>query len=340
MSYNRRFKRTVSVSYSGSKTVNYPASERGGSMTVYYSGTAHEDVNVDIHVDTTPFDRGVDKCNNMVNGLTASVGAMNAAQCAAIAENADKISRTLIKGFFQSVRTDLETQRLELQQTVETRLLLLRQQAARLQEIQKNMSEDYARTTRRYQDIFNDINNELSVRIHQVDQPVFSFVEEVDAQSDRMLHTDMVQNAVTMGKESSMLQAQLNIATMKSHALQAMGQAQVFLTAKATTESTLQNAMVEGSGKDAYLIPVCYMQTESDNHRVEQKCVMPEYYSATHPKLNEQLCDQLAHAELGSGSAQEQEQLKSYVQSEISRNVEGNDEHSNRVRMMINKLLN
>lgn len=330
----------MSVPYSGSKTVNYPASERGGSMTVYYSGTAHEDVSVDIHVDTTPFDRGVANCNNMVNGLTASVGAMNAAQCAAIAENADKVSRTLIKGFFQSVRTDLETQRLELQQTVETRLLLLRQQAARLQEIQKNMSEDYARTSRRYQDIFNDINNELSVRIHQVDQPVFSFVEEVDTQSDRMLHTDMVQNAVTLGKESNLLQAQLSIATMKSHALQAMGQAQAFLSTKATSERTLQNAMVDGSGKDAYLIPVCYMQTESDNHRVEQKCVMPEYYSANHPKLGEQLCDRLEHTELSSGTPQEHEQLKSYVQSEISRKVEGNDEHSNRVRIMINKLLN
>ena len=41
MSYNRRFTRRVAVPYSGSMTVNYPASEHGGSKTVYYDGTAY-----------------------------------------------------------------------------------------------------------------------------------------------------------------------------------------------------------------------------------------------------------------------------------------------------------
>ena len=48
MSYNRRFTRRVAVPYSGSMTVNYPASEHAGSKTVYYNGTAYEDVEVDI----------------------------------------------------------------------------------------------------------------------------------------------------------------------------------------------------------------------------------------------------------------------------------------------------
>ena len=67
MSYNRRFTRRVAVPYSGSMTVNYPASEHGGSKTVYYDGTAYEDVEVDIHVDTSPFDASV--ANNLSDGL-------------------------------------------------------------------------------------------------------------------------------------------------------------------------------------------------------------------------------------------------------------------------------
>lgn len=101
MSYSRRFSRTVSVHYSG--TVSYPASQTGGSVS--YSGTAHELVEVDVHVDTGAFDASVAHCNNSVSGLTASVGAMNAAQCLAIRQNADKISKSIIDGFFSTVRT-------------------------------------------------------------------------------------------------------------------------------------------------------------------------------------------------------------------------------------------
>ena len=102
MSYSRRFTRRIAVPYSGSKSVSYPASEHGGTKTVYYSGTAYEDVEVDVQVDTSPFDASVANCNDNVNGLTASVGAMNAAQCLAISENADKVSKTIIDGFFPS----------------------------------------------------------------------------------------------------------------------------------------------------------------------------------------------------------------------------------------------
>ena len=79
MSYTESFSRSIAVHYSGTVTVNYPASEHGGSTTASYSGTAYEQVDVDIHVDTAPFDASVANCNNHVNGLTASVGAMNTA---------------------------------------------------------------------------------------------------------------------------------------------------------------------------------------------------------------------------------------------------------------------
>lgn len=166
MSYTESFSRTIAVHYSGTVTVNYPASEHGGSTTASYSGTAYEQVDVDIHVDTAPFDASVANCNNHVNGLTASVGAMNTAQCIAIRKNADKVSKALIDGFFHTVRTDMGTQKAELEQVINARLLLLRQQTTSLKAIQDTMAEDYARTTARYQKIFNDLNRELSNRIH------------------------------------------------------------------------------------------------------------------------------------------------------------------------------
>lgn len=340
MSYSRRFSKRIAVPYSGSKTYHYPASKNGGTITLEYSGTVYEDVDVDIKVDTNPFDSSVANCNDNVNGLTASVGAMNAAQCLAISNNADKVSKTIIDGFFHTIRTDLSTQKAELEQVIESRLILLRQQAASLMEKQKAMGEDYARTTARYQKLYNDLNNELSIRIHEVDQPVFNIVKEVDTQSDRMLHTDMVQTAVTMSKESSLLQAQISSATVKHHALEAMKQVQTFLTSKALSEKTIQDTCIDGSSDNKYLIPVCYMQTESENNHTEQQCFMPDYYSSKDPKLREQLCEKLKDTKLGSVNSSYNEQLKSYVQSEIGKSITKNDEHSNRVRILINKMLN
>lgn len=341
MSYTRRFRRTVAVTYHGSKTVDYPASEHGGSTTVYYEGTAYEDVDVDVLIDTTPFDTSVANCNGHVNGLTASVAAMNTAQCVSIAENAEKVSKTIIDGFFHTVRTDLSTQKAELEQTIQSRLLLLRQQAATLKEKQKTMSEDYARTTARYQKLFADLNNELSVRIHQVDQPVFDVVKEVDAQSDRMLHTDMVQTAVTMSKESSTLHAQISAAIVKHHALESMSQIQDFLSSKAMTERTLLHSCIEeGSGNDRYFVPVCFMKTESENRHIVHQCVLPAYYSSKNPKLQEDLCDKLEVMDLDTSDENHTEQLKSYFQSEIANNIAENDSHSQRVRDMINRMLN
>ena len=340
MSYNQSFKKQISCHYSGSKSVSYPASEHGGTMTVDYHGTAYEDVEVNIHVNTSSFDNSVAECNEHVNGLTVSVGAMNVAQCISIEKNADKVSNTIIKGFFHTVRTDLSTQKAELEQKVDAKLVLLRQQAETLREKQKTMADDYARTTARYQKLFNDLNNELSVRIHEVDQPVFNFVKEVDAQSDRMLHTDMIQTAVTMSKESSILQAQISSATVKHHAFEAMNQAQNFLVSKAKSERTIQESCIDGAGNDCYLIPVCYMQTESDNKCIRKECFVPDYYAKKDVFLKQALCESLENINLEVADGNIEEQVKTYVQSEIANNVAGSDEHSSRVRALINKMLN
>lgn len=337
MSYTQTFRRRIAVPYSGSVSVSYPASQSGGTATGYYSGTAYEDVEVDIYVDTDPFDDSIHGCNSSVGGLTASVATMNAAQCAAIADNAEKVSSTIINGFFQTVRTDLSTQRAELQQTIQARLLLLQQQKKMLLDLQKKMSEDYARTSARYTKIFSELNDELANRIHEIDRHVFRFVEDVETQNNRMLKTDMIQSAVTMGKESSILQAQLNVATMKNHALQAMSQAQNFLLNKAVSERTIQQSIIEGKGDERYYVPVCYMRTESANKAVEQKCVFPDYYASQKANIEQKITANFEQMDMPMETS---EQIKSYVQSEIASNLPHNDAHSERVRNMINKMLN
>lgn len=340
MSYSRSFSRRIAVPYKGSKLVSYPASQSGGSISVSFSGTVYEDVEVLVNIDTSPFDSSVKNCNTHVTGLTASVGAMNAAQCLAISENAEKISQTIINGFFNTVRSDLSVQRAELEQSINARLMLLRHQANTLREKQQKMSDDYARTTARYQKIFADLNNELSIRIHEVDQPVFRLVKEVDTQSNRMLQTEMLQTAITMSKESSLLQAQLNVATVKRHALEAMSQVQTFLTSKTLSERAIENANIDGSGQNTYYIPICYMQTVREDKHTKHQCFIPELYVNQEPQLSESLCEQLERLELECQDTLATEQLRSYMQNEIEEQIVGNDRHAQRVKALINKMIN
>lgn len=336
MSYTRSFRRTVYARYSGSKTVSYPASESGGSITVHYSGEAPEDVEVRIEVDTSPFDASIGNCNSHVNGLTASVGAMNAAQCAAIADHAEKVSTTIINGFFQSVRTDLSTQRAELEQKVEARLLLLRQQAQSLREKQRTMAEDYARTSARYQKIFNDLDKELSNRIHEVDRPVFGLVGDVDKQSDRMLHTEMVQTAVTMGKESSILQAQLGVATVKRDAAGAMGLVNAFLVNKAAAECTIRDSVVDGTGNDAYYLPVCVMQTKGEKGTRSSECVIPQSYPGDGASLRKSLMKMI---DTKAFKARPDTRVRECAEALTAERLSGDDAHTGRVRALIKKFL-
>ena len=171
MSYSRSFSKTIAIHYSGS--VSYPASQSGGSVS--YSGTAYEDVVVNINVDTDAFDSSVRHCNNSVGALTGAVVATEGAQVASIRQNAIKIGQTIVDGFFSTVRSEISQQITELKNRIDADLIHLNELAKRCVDKQRQMESDYNRISGRYLKIFSDLDNELDNRIHEIDRPVFEF---------------------------------------------------------------------------------------------------------------------------------------------------------------------
>ena len=100
MSYIQTFSSVLNVS--GSVTVHYPPSEHGGTITEYYDQNVPVDMNVTVN--TAPFDQSVQSASYHVDSLTASVAAMNAANCAAIAECSEQVSDGIISGFYNLIR--------------------------------------------------------------------------------------------------------------------------------------------------------------------------------------------------------------------------------------------
>ena len=87
MSYSR------SYTFSVSGSISYPASEHGG--TVSY----HDSVEVNLYVDTSPFDRSVRSCGSEVNALTASVAGAAVQMCNTRKQTARLISQSIVNGF-------------------------------------------------------------------------------------------------------------------------------------------------------------------------------------------------------------------------------------------------
>ena len=110
MSYSRTYRQRIAIPYSG--YVTCPASDT--PQRVPYSDVAYEDIEIDITVDTNPFDREIRGCNNTVNGLTGAIVATKTAQIAAIHESSRRVGKTIVKGFFDTVRSEISQQIMEL----------------------------------------------------------------------------------------------------------------------------------------------------------------------------------------------------------------------------------
>lgn len=301
-----------------------------------YSGYAEDVVNVEIDVDTNPLDHRVRECNSTINRLTASVGAMNAAQCAMIASKANQVSDAIIKGFFQSVSADLSAQRMELQQKTESRLILLRKQAETLVSKQKTMQVDYQRTSARYQKLFTELNKELALRIHQINLPVFDVVKMITTQDDRMMHTDLVQTAVTLGKESTKASAQLNVAALKRNAMLVLKRVNEYLTISAQSEHTVEKAEINVQNGETRYLPAIFYEVMKEGHSRKQYCLMQNGFEQQCPNV-ERLMEKREYKPF---SKEERETILAYMKKEMSSHIQGSDDHSNRVRKMIIEMFN
>ena len=171
MSYTRRY--STSVHFSGS--VSYPASQNGGRVS--YSGSVP--VNVDINVETDPFDGSINRFNQSIDVLSGSVVAMKTAQCLAIQQTGEEVSAAMINGFFGTIKTELSQQIQALSSAMQASFGLLVQQAKAVTGKQDVMEGDYNRISSRYIRLFDDLDNECYKRIYALDEPSFSISEKV-----------------------------------------------------------------------------------------------------------------------------------------------------------------
>ena len=338
MSYSKRYTRTIRMPYSGyvQHTFSYPASQTGGSRSesVYYNGEVSEEVVVDIEVDTTPFDQSVASCTNHIDVLTGSVVATETAQIASIREKGKRIGDTVVNGFFNTVRFEISSQIVELTKRVEALLLDMHEKQKKLLALKEQMERDYHRTADRYTAIFTDIDKELENRVRSLDQPVYETANSITAIEARFMESDILNVVALTGKENTILDAQIGIALAKQHAQKALSEANLFLTKKMITESTITHCKFDEDSERTFYAPICCMRVSDEHNVLHNFAYASEILSNSISNEVSQQMDTIGIPEL---SLDEKENINVYFKNLINE-YQATHNHSTRVVNMISKL--
>ena len=254
MSYTRSYSSSITVS--GSRTVRYPASQSGGSITVNFSET--EPVYIDVYVNTNPFDSSVFYTQETVDGLTGSVVAMNSAQCAAIRENAQKISGHLTDGFFNMINSDLSMKRSENFSQLQAKMALLLELNKDVQSTHNRMEEDMGRLRSHYQSIFQGLDEDLEKRIEELDRPAFQLGEKV--KKTIIIDPALTAGAATadeMGK-TSLMSSLISVARLKKQISSAISGISRHVTKSLSCKSKIEHILNDEEEAKTEYIPIIY----------------------------------------------------------------------------------
>jgi len=343
MSYTRQYSEEIIVRGSKSKTASYPASEHGGSLSITVDYVEHVPVDVNIHVDTDPFDNSVENCNTNVNLLTGAVAATEAAQIASIDSNSKKVANTIISGFFGYIRSEISQQVAELSLNIDAQLMHLKELVQSVLAKKKQMEGDYNRISSRYIKIFDDLNNELSNRIYELDKPTFIFKKETDNQKMRTSGNDLVNTVVVSGKETGELHSKIRASIAKKRALDTINHAIMFLWQQKKLNTTIQRSMFNENITNSKFSPVCFIETKNEEKQIGTNLFTPNYLTAIHDNSKKKELLELFSKNSNSWNTIPKEynnNLNTYFNSEINQSYPNSDQHSVRVKEMIQKIAN
>lgn len=323
MSYVRRYSEVVSRTV----TVSWGPSENGGSKSV----TVDIPVQVNIHVDTNPFDASVGRCNQNVNLLTSAVVATEAAQIASISKNSQKVAGTIVNGFFGYIRSEISQQITELVQKVDAHLLHLRELAKSCVAKQSQMEVDYHRISERYIKVFDDLNRELENRVYALNQPAFNFRNGCSAELSG--GTDLAASAAIAGAEGGQLQAIISASAAKKRAVDTIAKIEQFLWRQKHLQSTITRNMLGESAAGVKYSPVCYFESGGEKGAVEKTAIC----SAFLPHMETGGLTEVFERQNWHAATREwKEQLRRPFNQELASLPDGT--HGERVRAMMIRL--
>lgn len=329
MSYTRTFHKTVTIPYSRNVTVD------GKSVNI--SGEVSEVVEVNIHVETDPFDNQVHKCNQNVNLLTGAIAATEVAQVASLHSNAKKVGKSIVDGFFKTVRSEISQQISALKSEVDATISHLSELAKRCADKRRQMQVDYDRITSRYTKTFTDLNRELENRIYMLDKHAFDLRRHTEKYTLPMLGSELVGEATVISLEEAKATALLAAARSKSLAEGTIGRIDAYLQEQAKTDALLQKCTVPSTGRQVKYAPVIHIQKVSPSQSIDRNTYVPEAIMQYAKDDTDRRLQQYPWQRL---TDEKMTAINQHFEENLSENANGSSPHDTRVRDMARRLFN
>ncbi len=268
MSYSRSYSATISgVAHD---TFDYPASENGGTRSVSIEWS--EDVDIDIVVDTKPFDESVGRLARHVDVLTGTVIATEAAQVKQKSTSADRISDSVTRGFFELVRSEITQQMAAIKSRVDSLFLKLKDLRGACVRVQQTMQEDYGRITSRYLSVFEELDRETSRRVASLDEAAHTVRRQASAQIRRGIDGCLSTSATITAAESSRAQSQLLASTVRQQMNLLLQSATAYLAQEAQMTRNVETMLTGPGSSDAAheSLPILYLEADSAAGRMKK----------------------------------------------------------------------
>ena len=214
MSYTE--KKTLPVEYTDHE---YRLVGSGNNVSVEtYEVTRIKHIDVNVKVNTTPFDNSVDRCGDHVETLTGSIIGFKTANVASKIDNEKQIVNSVTSGFSSMIEQNLALQNAGIEAEMHALAGELMQQCKELDYKHEVMNKDFNRIKSRYTSLFETITKEMNNRIKQLIKPCFDFVSQVRQEQNRRIETSLLSVATTTGKESDSARIAIQASKMKSNA--------------------------------------------------------------------------------------------------------------------------
>lgn len=275
MSYTRTLNSSVSWSTSG--TVSYPASEHGGTTSYHASGSVPIQINV--HVNTTPFDASVVSCNSQIKGLTGSVVAMNAIQCKTINESSLKIANGITHGFFTLIKSNISQDMAALISKITSTIGLIMEKTKMVVRQRDTMQGDYSRTLTRYKKVFSDLDEECKRRVIELDKYAFGLSKKILCEQIFNLQTQKAVEALTNINDTANCATSLLEARVKNKSLEVINTLSKNIENQTGFSYKLSSILYDKKleNKKEQYVPVLIVKTKDiENDSESQNCFTQE----------------------------------------------------------------
>lgn len=339
MSYQKRYHERLSGTVRGS--YSYPASEKGGSSSITLSWS--EDVAIDILVDTSSFDNSIASLKNHVDGLTGAVIATEALHVKEKKQSASAIGRSVTKGFFDLIRSEITQQMAGLRSRVDSMILKLNDMKLASLRVKQTMQQDYGRITDRYSSTFEELDRELTTRIATLDESAYAFLREASSQVRRSYDSTLSSVPTVFGREASQAQTTLMTGIMHSRMHSLLQLATAYLVAERKTSQTfgsiLSDELIEETTTRS--LPVAYLAADHPAILIE-RAIFP---SATESPFNNEVLKKTITDQFQAQNrtwkpirSEDKTQIERFLLPLVDSLQSSSPEHDSRVRQLILRL--